>query len=254
MRKRYLALAAVAMAGTTTTAFADGSATITDATGVYQSPGSGGAFTVTEGPVTGNGTYNGLYGGNRISGDGRSSSNSFLSFCLETTEYLNFGSTYYTQISTSADNGGAGGGDPDPLSNVTAKLYHEFRRLPSNSGSASVTWGTATDFFGGEFGTDITTADSEAIQNAIWYSEGELTSISGDALDVYNWAVANQSGLLRVRVLRQWGSWTASGGYSDPKQDLLTLIPLPPSAYAGMGTLAALLGFGYIRRRNLAAV
>jgi len=30
-------------------------------------------------------------------------------------------------------------------------------------------------------------------------------------------------------------------------------VPLPPAAYAGLGTLACLLGAGHIRRRKLAA-
>lgn len=53
-----------------------------------------------------------------------------------------------------------------------------------------------------------------------------------------------------ANVTRVLGVETSGGN----GQDMVTMIPLPPSAYAGMGTLVALLGLGYIRRRKLAAI
>lgn len=256
MNKRCFALAVLATAGITSSALADGRATITDATSAYNgSDGNGGAFTVTRATPGANGDYNGKYGDNRVSGDGRVS-DSFLSFCIEVGDTLGFGSTYYTQISTSAlrDSGvGSGNTNPDDLSGVTAKIYREFRSFVSDASSATIDPGTA---FGGLLGSSLDSNETTAIQQAIWYTENEIGSISGTALSIYNWAVANSDGALHgVRVLRLWDNYNASTGvYSGSHQDLLTIIPLPPSAYAGLGTLAAILGFGYIRRRNLAAV
>lgn len=44
---------------------------------------------------------------------------------------------------------------------------------------------------------------------------------------------------------------TAGGdGYAD--MDLFVVVPLPPAGWAGMATLAGVMGLGYIRRRRLA--
>lgn len=256
MKRESIAIAAICVAAVAGSAFADGRVTITDGTNAYNgSDGSGGAFTVTRATPGANGDYNGVYGGNRVSGDGRVA-DSFLSFCLEIGDTLGFGATYYTEISTSAKRDGSTGSgnpNPDPLSAVTAKIYSEFRSFVSNAGSSTVNPGSA---FGGLLGSSLDSGETTAIQQAIWYTENELGSISGTALSIYNWALANNNGSLNgVRVLRLWDNYNASNGaYSGSHQDLLTMIPLPPSAYAGMGTLIGLAGVGYIRRRKLAVV
>lgn len=256
MKRESIAIAAICVVAVAGSAFADGRATITDATGAYNgSDSSGGAFTVTRSAPGANGDYNGSYGDNRRSGDGRVA-DSFLSFCLEIGDTLGFGATYYTEISTSAKRDGSvgsGNSNPDDLSAVTAKIYSEFRSFVSDASSSSVNPGTA---FGGLLGSSLTEGETSDIQRAIWYSENEIGSLSGTALSIYNWAVANNDGALHgVRVLRLWDHYNAStGAYSGSHQDLLTMIPLPPSAYAGMGTLVALAGVGYIRRRKLAIV
>jgi hypothetical protein len=51
-----------------------------------------------------------------------------------------------------------------------------------------------------------------------------------------------------VRVLRLWTTFS-DGTYSGNSQDLLTIIPLPPAGWAGLGTLSAALGISVIRRR-----
>ena len=50
----------------------------------------------------------------------------FETFCLETNEFINIGSTYYYGISQAAINGGVGGPHPDPISQGTAWLYLQF--------------------------------------------------------------------------------------------------------------------------------
>jgi hypothetical protein len=266
LRRVLFSAAALAVAALTGSALADGRVTITDATGVYNgSDGSGGAFTVTRAtPGTGNqnnGDYNGLYGGNRVDGDGRSA-NSFLSFCLERQDNLGFGSTYFSQIETSAYDTTAPTGQPNPdeLSWITANIYREFRRL-TDSVTATV---DTTGFFGGAFGASLSGAETTAIQQAIWYTEGELAwaSLSTAAQDVYTWAsgAGMNQGLRGVRVLRLWSNFSTAnsslpyqGQYRDSHQDLLTLVPLPPAAYAGIGTFAGIFALAAVRRRKLAA-
>lgn len=237
-------------------ALADGRVTVTDATGAYNgTDGSGGAFTVTYNASfhanQANAGYNGRYGDNRRLGDGRDSSTSFLTFCIEENEHLTFGNDYYTQIEKSAVNGGIGGPNPDFISARTALLYLEFRAMISDENSGTVVPGGR---FNGSLGPSLSTAETTAIQHAIWASENERSyaGLSTLAQSLYDWADANNNGALNgVRVLRLWNSHSlVSGAYSGNRQDLLTIVPLPPAAWAGIGSLAGVMAFGYVRRRK----
>ncbi len=257
MRARTsLTLAASVVAGLAGAALGDGRVTIYDATGVYNgTDGSGGAFQVWDAGPAANGNYNGAYGGNLLSGDGRGTgSNSFLSFCIEVEDHLSFGGTYYTQISTAAYDSESPVNlpNPDPISGTTAKLYSEFRKIPnSNTANADTTLR-----FGGLFGSTLSGQETTDLQNAIWYSEGEKAwgDISAAAQALYTWAAGNNDGGLHgVRVLRLWTNYNAqTGQYSGSHQDLLTCIPLPPAAYAGIGTFASIFALAAVRRRKLA--
>lgn len=166
---------------------------------------------------------------------------SFLTFCIEYSEHFSFGSTYYTQIATSAASGGVAGqvGGVDPISARTAALYREFRR-----GSSSAFGGLVNLTQAGSLGTAM-----HALQDAIWYEEQEIPSLpSGLATSLWNWANTHQQGLGNVRVLRLYTSPDLQRGNS---QDQLTLIPLPPAAWAGMSSLALLATGFSIRRRRL---
>lgn len=246
--KRFMGLTTVtvvaALAGT---ACAD-SVTITPGAAGYQGGNGGGAFTATQASLGFVGTF---------SGPASNGTSNFQTFCLQLNENLGFGGTYKTVISTYTVAAGVTNFDPtsgsfganvgqDELSATTAVLYSQFR----NSGN-----------FGGTAPAD-TTALVNALQLAIWYSEGELSSpanpnglngafaANSDAVAMFNWAkgvaIANPNNFYGVRVLQLFN---ASGTNA---QDLLTIVPLPPAAYAGMGTLAGVIGMGYIRRRRLA--
>ncbi|MBS0197410.1 MAG: hypothetical protein JSR77_11695 [Planctomycetes bacterium] len=254
MRARTsLVLAASVVAALAGAALADGRVTIQDATGVYNgTDGSGGAFQVWDAGPAANGNDNGSYGGNLLSGDGRGTgSNSFLSFCIEIQDHLSFGGTYYTQISSSAYDSEPPVNlpNPDPLSGTTAKLYSEFRSIANGTASTA-------GLFGGLMGATLTSQSTTDLQNAIWYSEGEKAwgDISAAAQALYTWAAANNDGALHgVRVLRLWTNYNAqTGEYSGSHQDLLTCIPLPPAAYAGLGTFASIFALAAVRRRKLA--
>lgn len=190
---------------------------------------SGGAFRAT--------TVSGYIG---MAGGFGGTENSFLTFCLERNEYFNLGSTYYTTIDTVARDGGVSGGHPDPLSPVTAALYLEFRNGGSFGGMATLGNGMLD-----------TPNETRSLQRAIWHAEGELdgSEYTNDALAValYNWAVANNTGSIEnVRVLNVWGN----AGHTVYQQDMLTLVPLPPSAWAGMVALGGVVGVGYVRKRR----
>jgi len=207
----------------------------TDSTGKYNGT-SGGAFVATR--VSGD---VGITGGLGLTG------NNFYTFCVERNASiaLNGTTTYFGQISMSSSQGANGGvtAGTIPLSNITARLYREFR----NNGN----FGRVGSFANGY----TTAAQTDAIQNAIWAAQGQITvsSLTGDSLALYNWARANSSsGLKGVRVLRLWTTNT-NGVLSGASQDQLTMIPLPPAAWAGLGTLGCLLGASHIRRRKLAA-
>lgn len=251
-----MALATLTVAALAGAALGDGRVTIRDGTGVYNgSDGTGGAFQVWRATPGANGDYNGVYGGNLLNGDGRGTgSDSFLSFCLERQDNLSFNTTYFTEISTSAFDAAPPTNlpNPDPISGTTAHIYREFRKI-ANGGATAGT----TGLFGGLFLGTLSGTETTAIQHAIWYSEQEMawSDLSTLAQNVYNWAAANNDGSLRgVRALRLWSNYNAqTGQYSGSHQDLLTCIPLPPAAYAGMGTFAGIFMLAALRRRKLAA-
>ena len=232
--RNTLAIASLVIAAANGLAMADGQVSFNDAAGKY------------------NGTSGGAFVANRVSGDvgllngGQGlTSNQFHTFCIETSTTFNFGVNYWGQIATSSVRSGTSSapGGVVGLSNITARLYREFR----NNGN----FGRVGSFANGY----TTAAQTDAIQNAIWAAQGQITvsSLTGDSLALYNWAKANSaSGLKGVRVLRLWTTNT-NGVLSGASQDQLTMIPLPPAAWAGLGTLGCLLGASHIRRRKLAA-
>lgn len=103
---------------------------------------------------------------------------SFQTFCIEGTEYIYPSATYDVAIDTAARNGGATGGNPDPVSVGTGWLYSQFARGTlaydySNSGP------------GGR------AASANALQQAIWWLEGE-ENVAYNASNAYMLAVVTQ--------------------------------------------------------------
>lgn len=232
--RNTLAIASLVIACGHGLAMADGQVKFADSTGKFNGTG-GGAFIATR--VNGDIGYPNELG---------LAAGQFYTFCVERSASINLGNatTYWGQIATSSSQGANGGvtSGTIPLSNITARLYREF--------TENGRFGNVGSFVNGY----TTAAQTDAIQNAIWAAQGQITvaSLTGDSLALYNWAKANSSaGLKGVRILRLWTTNT-NGVYTGASQDQLTMIPLPPAAWAGLGTLGCLLGASHIRRRKLA--
>jgi hypothetical protein len=157
---------------------------------------------------------------------------SFITFCLEKSEYITFGREYDVVVSTAAKNGGGGSvNGQDPLDVRTAWLYSLVRS------------GTLTSY---DYSAARTTANE--LQEAFWFLEQEIGSVDGLAqtwVGNANTALANGdiTGLGNVRVM----NLTYQGAQA---QDQLIMVPLPTSLAAGAMVLAAL-GVAYVRRARL---
>ena len=168
----------------------------------------------------------------------------FITFCLEYTEHFNYNVAYNFTLSDAARSGGAtgqvcdssGGNCSDPVSDASMWLYYQA----TSGGFASFA----------EFGTG--TGVGSRVQEAIWYLEGERSSIqiSTNSLNLANFALTQNWDALYDQGHRVWALnlTTAAGG---PVQDQLgyTRVAVPePATLAltmfGLGVVAT------IRRRR----
>lgn len=165
--------------------------------------------------------------------------NSFISFCLQKTEYMDFTSTFivgsvndYTLTDPVANGGNASG--QDPISSQTAWLYTQFR----NGTLASYAYNNVGN---GVFATEELAANS--LQHAFWGFENE------EALDANNYYVklANSQnlanfGIGNVGVLNLYKySATAPNHLGSEAQDQLVIRAVPEPATMtlfGVGALA----------------
>ncbi len=166
----------------------------------------------------------------------------FETFCVEKNETFHFNRSYYAEFNTAAENGGAGGPNPDPLSNETAYLYRQFI-----TGQLD---GYVYDTSGGAGGRR---QSANALQNAIWYLEQEI----GNAHAGLN---ATEKGLVdlfladadahktdpigTVGVLNLYQNANRTGF----KQDQLVMQHVPAPGAAAMGVIGLGL-IGWTRRR-----
>lgn len=239
MKAGKLSLVTAALALTATaSALAAGEKIKVVETDLWGTGGNGGPFGVT--PI-GFGTAPiglGLYG----AGPGN-----FVTFCVETDEFLSEGGEYYIQFSDEARAGGSGGPDPDPLDDKTRYLYANFIR--GTIGSELAAW-AGNGGLGGTF-TYGTFASGEDLQQAIWHIEQESGGANNYLAQLAAWAIANpllsdHSGMNNVKVMNMW----ANANFTGNRQDLLVMIPLPaPVWMAGIG-LCGVVGF-CIRRRSV---
>lgn len=167
----------------------------------------------------------------------------FITFCIERNETIREGWTYDVRLNDKAIQGGAGGGNPDPLDARTAFLYTKFVE------------GTLADDFNAWHGSThnfnyLSSSSGIALQDAIWTIEQEDPSYKNKnfALQLVEWAdeavaIGGEwygKGLGSVRVMNLYRN-------DEHHQDQLTFVPLPaPLALAAAG----LLGIGVLRRRR----
>jgi hypothetical protein len=141
----------------------------------------------------------------------------FTTFCLEVTEHYS-GATKYT-VNSGAINGGFSGGNPDYISIGTAFIYNQFTH-----GVAGYT-------------------DGAAVQQAIWWLEGETTTINSfnygvrnSLIDLANAALGTTDAtIVNNAAVGAYGVYVLnltdnSGGL---KQDVLAQVPEPSTVVAG---------------------
>jgi hypothetical protein len=174
----------------------------------------------------------------------------FQTFCLERNEYFYEGTTYTWMLNTGAVYGGLGGdvNGFDPLDPKTAWLYTKF-------------WEGTLDSYGYDydFGTDRV-ASAGALQEAIWYIEGELPSdwsLSTQAQAFYN--AASNSGWTDTGKVYVLNLRNADTGAAIQDQLIIVdsftpenFVPLPAAAYMGGMLMAGIFAISRVRRRRKA--
>lgn len=117
---------------------------------------------------------------------------------------------------------------------VTLDTGDTYTALISNAGGVN-------HFVGGGYTIDGLTFD------------GNFSDAMFGTADISNWFNAQGGPMALVGSFLTFAfDPTASGdGYAD--MDLFVVVPLPPAGWAGMATLAGIMGLGYIRRRRAVA-
>ncbi|WP_028585400.1 PEP-CTERM sorting domain-containing protein [Desulfogranum mediterraneum] len=158
--------------------------------------------------------------------DNSGKSETYITFCLEKNEYINFSSEYtVTNVSDAAEAGGIGGatGGMDPVEDATKWVFWNYLQ--------------------GTFGAKSTTLANQ-VQKTIWQLEGEINWFGNDTFfkNVMNQAdYSIQGGVVKVMNIERNGK---------PAQSQLFAAPVPEPATTllfGIG-LAAFTGIS--RRRG----
>jgi hypothetical protein len=144
----------------------------------------------------------------------------FNTFCMEHYEGFSAGETYVTAINTQT----VGAIGNVALSAKVAYLYTNYRL------------GTLAGF-------DNSPSDNGKLQEAIWALQGNIAAPAPATNEFYDLAhTSNWTDIGAVRVLNIFGS------DGSMRQDQLTMVPLPPAAWAGLATMGVA---AVVRRRSI---
>ncbi|NTW76845.1 MAG: PEP-CTERM sorting domain-containing protein [Syntrophaceae bacterium] len=166
-----------------------------------------------------------------------STAGTFQSFCLEKEEYINPNTKYNAVLNDGAISGGGGviTNGEDLISIGTAWLYSQF---------------TAGTLAGYEYSATGRKTSAAALQNAIWWLEGEVATnpnntFSDAVINMFgsaDTAKANSNGAYGVEVLN-----LTLNGVQKQDQLVVTSVPLPSVVWL-FGT--GLIGLVGVRRRS----
>lgn len=177
----------------------------------------------------------------------------FRTFCLEKNEFIDFDHRGFiiTSITQDAARGGNGGGNPDPIDPATAWLFYNF------------TIGTLDTLVPGYSYNDTDSAN--ALQNAIWYRENEITSLpTGLATTLYNISGAADATVAAANTFVLNIVWSTDrhgfqGLYDNvmgppqtnatPAQSMLYVIP--EASTVAVWSILSILGLGVAYRKKL---
>lgn len=161
---------------------------------------------------------------------------SFVTFCLEINETFNWNTNYNFTLSDAAVLGGAGGGNPDPVSDATKWLYYQVI-----SGGYTA--------FASVFGTG--SGVGARVQQAIWFLEDEVawSQISTGAQSLVTFALTQDWTSLFNAGHRVYAmNLTTSSGARVQDQLAYVQVPEPGSLLIlGLGFLGA---GAMLRRRH----
>lgn len=153
---------------------------------------------------------------------GHDAGSKFVTFCVETSEFLNLGNTYEVAVNTAAIYNNGGSGNSNPLEFASAYLYDKYLKNG---------WGASSN------------AIADEVQNALWHLEGQGGSHNAKVNEA---EAAGWTDLGGVRVMNLFTPGHLNE-YDYRCQDLLVAIPAPGAILLG-GIGVGLVG--WLRRRK----